>query len=151
MLCLLHNTKTCRPIYQLEMICALVRWILRYLLLITSARLSSITNPVSASSVRESDLQTGRIFFNTWFDTDFTTRIDRSQGELARSSLENADTVIARRRIVGKRTTISPAPLVLSDTVDSASVPESLNEAGLPEVLEPSEGDTKKRRVESCD
>ena len=55
--------------------------------------------------------------------------------------------MIARRRIVGKRTTISPAPLVLSDNVDSASVPESLNEAGLPEVLEPSEGDTKKRRV----
>ena len=41
--------------------------------------------------------------------------------------------------------------MVLSDNVDSASVPESLNEAGLPEVLEPSEGDTKKRRVESFD
>ena len=39
----------------------------------------------------------------------------------------------------------------MSDNVDSASVPESLNEAGLPEVLEPSEGDTKKRRVESFD
>ena len=39
----------------------------------------------------------------------------------------------------------------LSDSVDSASVPESLNEAGLPEVLEPSEGDTKKRRLESFD
>ena len=34
--------------------------------------------------------------------------------------------------------------------VDSC-VPESLNEASLPEVLEPSEGDTKKRRVESFD
>ena len=44
-----------------------------------------------------------------------------------------------------------PAPLALSDNVDSASVPESLNEAGLPEVLEPSEDDTKKRRVESFD
>ena len=65
--------------------------------------------------------------------------------------MENADTVIERRRIVGKRTTISPTPLVLSDNVDSASVPESLNEAGLPEVLEPSEGHTKKRRVESLD
>ena len=62
-----------------------------------------------------------------------------------------ADPVIEKRRIVGKRTIISPAPLVLSDSVDSASVPESLNEAGLPEVLEPSEGDTKKRRVESFD
>ena len=72
-----------------------------------------------------------------------------SQGELARSSLENADTVTERRRIVGKRTIISPAPLVLPGNVDSASVLESLNEAGLPEVLEPSESDTKKRRVES--
>ena len=69
----------------------------------------------------------------------------RSQGELARSSLENADT------LTGKRTIISPAPLALPDNVDSASVPESLDEAGLPEVLEPSEGDTKKRRVESFD
>ena len=33
----------------------------------------------------------------------------------------------------------------------SASVPESLNEAGLQEVLEPSEGDTKKLRVDSYD
>ena len=77
--------------------------------------------------------------------------LTRSQGELPRSSLENAVPVIARRRTVGKRTTISPAPLVLSDNVDPASDPESLNEAGLPEVLEPSEGDTKKRRVESFD
>ena len=75
----------------------------------------------------------------------------RSQGELARRSLENADTVTERRRIVGKQKIISPAPLPLSDNVDSASVPESLNEVGLPEVLEPSEGDTKKRRVESFD
>ena len=75
----------------------------------------------------------------------------RSHGELARSSLENADTVTERRRIVGKRTIISLAPLALSDNVDSTSVSESLNEAGLPGVLEPSEGDTKKRRVESFD
>ena len=33
-LCLLDNTKTCRPMCQIEMICALVRWILRYLPLI---------------------------------------------------------------------------------------------------------------------
>ena len=50
-----------------------------------------------------------------------------------------------------KRTTIFPALLVLSDNVDSASVPGRLNEGGLPKVLEPSEGDTKKRRVESLD
>ena len=64
---------------------------------------------------------------------------------MSRSSLENADTVTERRRIVGKRTIIFPAPLALPDNVDSAS------EAGFPEVLEPSEGDTKKRRVESFD
>ena len=112
----------------------------------TSAPLSSIPNSVSASSVRESDVQTGPDSIQI-SPRDLT----RNQGELARSSLENADTVIERRRIVGKRTIISPAPSVLSDNVDSASVPESLNEAGLPEVLEPSEGDTKKRRVESFD
>ena len=55
---------------------------------------------------------------------------------------KNADIVTERRRIVGKRTIISPAPL---------GVPESFNEAGLPEVLEPPEGDTKKSRVESFD
>ena len=77
--------------------------------------------------------------------------LTRSQGELARSSLENADPVTERRRVVGKRTIISPAPLVLPDNVDSASAPESLNKVGLSEVLEPSEGDTKKHRVESFD
>ena len=77
--------------------------------------------------------------------------LTRSQDESARSSLEHADTVIERRRLVGKRTIISPAPLVFSDNVDSAGVSESLNEDGLPEVHEPSEGDTKKRRVESFD
>ena len=167
--------KTCRPICQLEMICALVRWILRYLpvdqetmappdvpllfpsgtvvtqLQNTSARLSSIPNPVSASSVRESDVQTGESSLTPGSMQISPRELTRSQGELARSSLESADPVIERRRIVGKRTIISPAPLVLSDSVDSASVPESLNEAGLPEVLEPSEGDTKKRRVESFD
>ena len=59
---------------------------------------------------------------------------------MARSSLGNADPVTERRRIVGKRTT--PAPLGLPDHVDSASVPESLNEASLRKVLELSEGDT---------
>ena len=70
---------------------------------------------------------------------------------MARSSLENADTETERRRIVGKRTVISPAPLASSDNVDSRCVPDSLPEAGTPEALEPSEGDTKKRRVESFD
>ena len=45
-----------------------------------------------------------------------------------------------------------PSLLVaLPDNVDSASVPESLPHTDLQEVLEPSEGDTKKRRVESFD
>ena len=41
--------------------------------------------------------------------------------------------------------------MALPANVDSASDPESLNEAGFPDALEPSEGDTKKRRVESFD
>ena len=112
----------------------------------TSARLSSIPNPVSASSGRESDLQ---IDESSSTPGSILRELTRNQGGLARSSLENADTVSERRRIVGKRTIISPALLALPDNVDSASVPEILNEAGFAEVLEPSENDTKKRRVES--
>ena len=93
----------------------------------TSARLSSIPNPVSASSVRESDVQTGESSLTPGSIQISPRDLARSQGELARSSLENADLVIERRRIVGKRTIISPAPLALSDNVDSTSVPESLN------------------------
>ena len=115
----------------------------------TSAPLSSIPNPVSASSVRESDVQIGESSLTPGSIQISLRDLTRSQGELARSSLENADTVTGRLRIVGKRTIISPAPLSLSDNVDSASVLESLNEAGVSDFLEPSEGDTKKRRVES--
>ena len=93
---------------------------------------TSIPNTVPASSVRESDVQTGESSLTPGSIQISPRELTRSQGELARSSLENADPVIERRRIVGKRTTISLAPLVLPDTVDSASVPESLNEAGLP-------------------
>ena len=117
----------------------------------TSARLSSIPNPVSACSVRESDVQTGESSLTPGSIQISPRDLTHSQGELARSSLENADPVIKRRRIVGKRTIISPAPLALSDNVDSPSVPESLNEAGLPDVLDPFESDTKKRRMESFD
>ena len=56
-----------------------------------------------------------------------------------------------RRRIVGKRTVISPEPLALSDNVDSRSVPDTPPQAGMPEALEPLESDTKKRRVEYFD
>ena len=117
----------------------------------TSARLSSIPNPVSASSGRESDVQVDESSLTPGSIQIAPRELTRSQGELARSSLENADPATERRRIVGKRTIISPAHLALPDNVDSESVPESLNEAGLREVLEPSEGDTKKRRVESFD
>ena len=111
----------------------------------------SITNPVSASAGRESNVQVGESSLTPGSIQISPRELTRSQGELARSSLENADAVTERRRIVGKRTIISPAPLALSDNVDSASVPDSLHEAGLPEVLEPSEVDTKKRQVESFD
>ena len=107
----------------------------------TSAQLSSRPNPVSASSGRESDVQIGESSLTPGSVQISPRDLTRSQGELARSSLENADTVTESRHIVGKRTIISPAPLALSDNVDSASVPESLNEAGVSEVLEPSEGD----------
>ena len=115
----------------------------------TSTRLSSIPNLVSASAGRESDVQVDESSLTPGSIQISPRELTRSQGELARSSLENADSVTERRRIVGKRTVTSPAPLALLDNVDSASVPESLPEAVLPEVLEPSEGDTKKRRVES--
>ena len=114
----------------------------------TSARLSSIPNPVFAPAGRESDVQVDESSLTHGSIQISPRELTRSQGELARSSLENADPVTERRRIVGKRTIISPAPIALPDDVDSASVPESLNEAGLREVLEPSEGDTKKRRVD---
>ena len=113
--------------------------------------LSSIPNPVAASAGRESDVQVDESSLTPGSIQISPRELTRSQGELARSSLENADPVTARRRIVGKRTISSPAPLALPDNLDSASVPESLPEAGLSDVLEPSEGDTKKRRVESFD
>ena len=77
--------------------------------------------------------------------------LTRSQGELVRSSFENADPATVRRRIVGKRTIIPPLPLASSANVDSRSVPESLPEAGMSKALEPCAGDSKKRRVESSD
>ena len=112
---------------------------------------SSIPNPVCASAGRQSEVQVGESFLTPGSIQMSPRELTRSQGELARGSLENADPVTERRRIVGKRTIISPAPWASPDNVDSASLVESLNEAGLPEVLEPSEGDTKKRRVDSFD
>ena len=70
---------------------------------------------------------------------------------MVRSFLEHADPTTVRRRIVGKRTIIPLVPWASSDNVDSVSVPDSLPEGGMPEALEASDGDTKKRRVESFD
>ena len=83
------------------------------------ARLSSIPNPVSASSGRESDVQVDESSPTPGSIQISPRELTRSQGELARSSLENEDPVTERLRIVGKRTIISPAPLALSDNVDS--------------------------------
>ena len=63
--------------------------------------------------------------------------------------MENADPATVRRRVGGKRT-IPTVPFALSDNVDSVSVLDSAPEAGMPGALEPSESDTKKRRVESA-
>ena len=71
--------------------------------------------------------------------------LTRSQGKWVRSSLGITDPTAVRRRIVGK----NPEPLALYGCVDSGSVPDSFPESGMPEALEPSESDTKKRRVES--
>ena len=73
----------------------------------TSARLPSIPNPVSASSVRESDVQIGQSSLTPGSIQISPRELTRSQGELARSSLENADTVTERRRTDGKRTITS--------------------------------------------
>ena len=48
-------------------------------------------------------------------------------------------------------TVVPPEPLALSDNVDSGSVLDSFPEAAMPEALESSESDTKKRRVVSFD
>ena len=77
----------------------------------TPARLSSISNPVSASAGRESDVQVCESSLTPGSIQSSPRELTRSQGELARRSLENADPVSGRRRIVGKRTIISPAPL----------------------------------------
>ena len=101
----------------------------------TSARLSSIPNPVSASSGREPDVQIDESSLTPGSIQNSPRELTRSHCDFYRSSLENADTVTERRRVL----------------LENASVPESLNEAGFPEVLEPSEGDTKKHRVEYFD
>ena len=56
-----------------------------------------------------------------------------------------------RRRVVGKRTTIPPEPFAFLDTLVPVKLGESIKDVEVPEAPEPSEGDTKKRRVDSFD
>ena len=63
----------------------------------------------SASSVREFDVQTGESSLTPDSIQISPRELTRSQGELVRSSLKNADPVIVSHRIVGKRTAISLA------------------------------------------
>ena len=107
-------------------------------------------DPVSEPACRESDVPIDESSVASGLLQISPRELTRCQGELVRSSLENADLATVRHRIAGKRTIIPPVPLALSDNVDSGSVPDGLPEAGMPEALKP-EGDTKKRRVEFFD
>ena len=117
----------------------------------TPTRLPSRPDPVPEPVRRDSDVPIDESFVAPGSMQISPRDLTRSQGELVRSSLENPNSTTVRRRIVGKRTVITPEPLALSDNVDSRSVPVSSPESGMPEALEPSESDTKKRRVESFD
>ena len=87
----------------------------------TPARMSSIPNTVSASAGSESDVQTGESSLTLGSIQNSPRDLTRNQGKLARSSQECSDPVIERTVVLlEKRTIISPAPLVLSDNVDSA-------------------------------
>ena len=68
----------------------------------------------SASSVRESDVQTGESSLTPDSMQISPRELTRCQGESVRISLKNADPVIVSHRIVGKRTAIFSCILVLS-------------------------------------
>ena len=77
--------------------------------------------------------------------------LTRSQGELVRSSFgkcrsDNCETPNCWKTEHHSSCTFG---FVRSDNVDSGSVPDSLPEAGLPEALEPSEGETTNRWIGS--
>ena len=61
------------------------------------------------------------------------------------------DPMTERRRVVEKRAIIPPGPLALTGTVDPVNLDENIKDAEIPEAPEPSEDETKKRRVESVD
>ena len=74
-----------------------------------------------------------------------------SPGELVRSTLQNADPVTSRRRVVGRRTIIPLEPFASPDTVDPVKLDENINDVEVPEAPESSDGGSKKRGVESFD
>ena len=117
----------------------------------TPTRLLSRSDPVAELVRRGSDVQIDESSVALCSMQISQRDLTRSQGELVRSSLENSNPTSVRRRIVGKRTVILLYLCFLSDNVDSGSVLDSFSEAGMSEVLEPSESDTKKRRVEFFD
>ena len=96
-----------------------------------------IPDPVSESAGRESDVQVDESSVAPGSMQTSPRDLTRNQGELVRSSLENADPATVRRRIVGKRTIIPPVPSASSANVDSVRVPDSLPEAGMPEAWSP--------------
>ena len=92
-------------------------------------RLSSMPDPVSVSVSRESDVPIGESSVAPGSMQTSSRDLTRSQDELVRNSLENADLATVRRRIGGKRT-IPTAPFALSDNVDSVSVLDSTPGSG---------------------
>ena len=117
----------------------------------TPTRLPSRSDPVSEPVRRDSEEPIDESSVAPFLMQISPRDLTRSQGELVRSSLGNLNPTTVERQIVGERTVISPEPLALSDNVDSVSVPDSFPEDGTPEALEPTESDTKKRRLESFD
>ena len=70
---------------------------------------------------------------------------------MVRGALQNVDPMTERRRVVEKRAIIPPGALALTDTVDPVNLDEHIKDVEIPEAPEPSEDETKKRRVESVD
>ena len=85
----------------------------------TPTRLPSRPDPVPEPACRESDVPVDESSVTPGSMQISPRELTRSQGELVRSSLENADPTTVSRRNVEKRTIIPPVPLALSDNVDS--------------------------------
>ena len=68
----------------------------------TPTRLSSTADIVSESLCRESDVPIDESFVAPGSMNTSSRDLTRSQGEMVRSSLENADPATLRRRVAGK-------------------------------------------------